>query len=244
MKTIIRYLLLLSLTFYLYANVNAQNIIKPIGSSAFKVEQIISMKGEQVVFKRSGTEFDINKKDLEYVIHKDLGLIYGSINNKVENTLDEIRIDTLDISDYKGFLLKEGNKVYIPIDSPKDYERAGALSLKNAVKEYSFWVPVDNIYESHFILEYIVETDGRDNAYYKIISRDSEIVFDCKKEFHNIVGNYGIGSISSNEDPEDNINVAKKLHKKNIVPLYNIIKRYEKRNKYPKCLKAFYINKD
>lgn len=244
MKTIIRYLLLMSLTFFLYANVNAQNIIKPIGSSAFKVEQIISMKGEQVVFKRSGTEFDINKKDLEYVIHKDLGLIYGSINNKVENTLDEIRIDTLDISDYKGFLLKEGNKVYIPIDSPKDYERAGALSLKNAVKEYSFWVPVDNIYESHFILEYIVETDGRDNAYYKILSRDSETVFDCKKEFHNIVGNYGIGSISSNEDPEDNINVAKKLHKKNIVPLYNIIKRYEKRNKYPKCLKAFYINKD
>ena len=202
------------------------------------------MKGEQVVFKRSGTEFDINKKDLEYVIHKDLGLLYGSINNKVENTLDEIRIDTLDISDYKGFLLKEGNKVYIPIDSPKDYEKAGALSLKNAVKEYSFWVPVDNIYESHFILEYIVETDGRDNAYYKILSRDSEIVFDCKKEFHNIVGNYGIGSISSNEDPEDNINVAKKLHKKNRVPLYNIIKRYEKRNKYPKCLKAFYINKD
>lgn len=92
MKTIFRHLLLMSLTFFLFTNVNAQNIIKPIGSTAFEVEQIISMKGEQVVFKRSGTEFDINKKDLEYVIHKDLGLIYGSINNKSKDMPREINI--------------------------------------------------------------------------------------------------------------------------------------------------------
>lgn len=234
----------MSLTFFLYTNVNAQNIIKPIGSTAYEVDQIISMKGEQVVFKRSGTEFDINKKDLEYVIHKDLGLVYGSINNKVEHKIDKIKIDTLDISDYKGFLLKEGNKVYIPIDSPKDYERTGALSLKDAVKEYSFWTSVDNVYESHFILEYIVDTDGPDNAYYKITSRDGTIVFDWKKEGYNIVGNYGLGSISSNEDPEDNVKVAKKLHKKSIVPLCEIIKRYAKRNKYPKYLKEFHCSED
>ena len=220
-------------------NIMSQNIIKPKYSDAYEVEQIISMKGDYVVFKRAGTEFGLNKKEIQYVIHEELGLIYGSINNNVKSNIGEIKIDTLDLSDYKGFLLKEGNKVYIPIDSPKDYERAGALSLKDAVKEYSFWVSVDNIYESHFILEYIVDTNGPDNAYFKIISRDGLVEYDLKKDYY---FRSDAGFISTSEDMEENSNVAIKLHKKYIEPLYKIIKKGSLKNKYPKYLIDFIVN--
>ena len=48
-------------------NIMSQNIIKPKYSDAYEVEQIISMKGDYVVFKRAGTEFDLNKKEIQYV---------------------------------------------------------------------------------------------------------------------------------------------------------------------------------
>ena len=119
-------------------NIMSQNIIKPKYSDAYEVEQIISMKGDYVVFKRAGTEFDLNKKEIQYVIHEELGLIFGSVEKQVTNPTSNYNIDTLDINNYKGFLLAEGNKVFIPQNSPNDYERAGAASLKDIIKEKWF----------------------------------------------------------------------------------------------------------
>lgn len=242
MNIYIRFLLALLIAFTFSENIISQNIIKPKYSEAYEVDKIISMKGDHVVFKRAGTEFDILKKELEYVIHNELGLIYGSINKTSVAPKSTYDIDTLDINNYSGFLLKEGNKVYIPLNSSKEYEKAGAASLKEIVMSDSFWIVVNSKYEAHFILEYIVDTDGRDNAYYKIMSRNGNQEFSSKKDWFNISGTYGSGTISTNENPDKNIEVAQKLHKRNIEPLYEIIKRSAKKNKYPRYLKGFYLN--
>ncbi len=222
-------------------NIMSQNIIKPKYSDAYEVEQIISMKGDYVVFKRAGTEFDLNKKEIQYVIHEELGLIFGSVEKQVTNLKSNYNIDTLDINNYKGFLLAEGNKVFIPQNSPNDYERAGATSLKDIIKEKLFWIAVDSEYEAHFILEYIVDTSGSDNAYYKILSRDRSFVFNSKKDGYNVPGINRLGYKSTNENIDKNIEVAKKLHKECIEPLYDIIKKYTRKNKVPRYLKDFDI---
>ena len=235
--------LILSIILLLSNNeyIMSQNIIKPKYSDAYEVEQIISMKGDFVVFKRAGTEFDMNKKEIQYVIHKELGIIYGSMKEPVTNPTSNYNIDTLDINNYKGFLLSEGNKVFIPQNSPNDYEKAGAASLKDIIKEKSFWIVVDSEYEAHFIIEYIVDTSGSDNAYYKILSRDRSIEFNSKIDGYNVPGISRLGFKSTNENIDKNIEVAKKLHKEFIEPLYDIIKRYKKKNKIPRYLKDFDI---
>ena len=86
-----------------------------------------------------------------------------------------------------------------------------------------------------------MDTSGSDNAYYKILSRDRSFVFNSKKDGYNVPGINRLGYKSTNENIDKNIEVAKKLHKECIEPLYDIIKKYTRKNKVPRYLKDFDI---
>ena len=77
--------------------------------------------------------------------------------------------------------------------------------------------------------------------WHKILSRDRSFVFNSKKDGYNVPGINRLGYKSTNENIDKNIEVAKKLHKECIEPLYDIIKKYTRKNKVPRCLKDFDI---
>ncbi len=58
-----------------------QNVIKPIDKKAFTVDSIISMKGANIEYLLSGTEFDIAKDKVAYIEHSVLGHIEISGSN-------------------------------------------------------------------------------------------------------------------------------------------------------------------
>lgn len=58
-----------------------QNVIKPIDKKAFTVDSIISMKGANIEYLLSVTEFDIAKDKVAYIEHSVLGHIEISGSN-------------------------------------------------------------------------------------------------------------------------------------------------------------------
>ena len=54
---------------------SAKNFIKPLAKDGFYVDSILSLKGNTVIYRRAGTEFDIEKAKVAYVEHSILGRI-------------------------------------------------------------------------------------------------------------------------------------------------------------------------
>lgn len=67
-------LALLSATTNAFAQAG-KNFIKPVDKNGFEVDSIISMRGDEIVYLRAGTEFDIKKSEVAYVCHAALGRI-------------------------------------------------------------------------------------------------------------------------------------------------------------------------
>lgn len=74
-------------------------------------------------------------------------------------------------SDIHGSLIAEGNCVYIPTDSPLDYEQAGQKQLKEEIKKWGYWKVVPKLEQAHFVLQFITLTKGRDKSYMLIRPR-------------------------------------------------------------------------
>lgn len=100
----------------------------------------------------------------------------------------------IDESDIHGSYIAEGNCVYIPVDSPREYERAGQIKLKECMKEWGYWTVVDAPDQAHFVLQMVVATVGYDQilllirprAYFSAIPYDMDYdSFTC-----NAVGEY------------------------------------------------------
>ena len=100
----------------------------------------------------------------------------------------------IDESDIHGSYIAEGNCVYIPVDSPREYERAGQIKLRECMKEWGYWTVVNAPEQAHFVLQMFVMTAGYDQilllirprSYYSIrpynLNYDS---FTC-----NLIGEY------------------------------------------------------
>lgn len=68
-------------------------------------------------------------------------------------------------SDIHGSLIAEGNCVYIPTDSPLDYEQAGQKQLKEEIKKWGYWKVVPKLEQAHFVLQFVTETKGSDSSH-------------------------------------------------------------------------------
>ena len=54
---------------------STKNFIKPLAKDGFYVDSILSLRGNTIIYRRAGTEFDIEKAKVAYVEHSILGRI-------------------------------------------------------------------------------------------------------------------------------------------------------------------------
>ncbi len=192
-------------------NCQSQNLIQLLNGEEINAQQIISMRGDLIVYKTGGTVFDINKSEVEYVLHAELGEI--KINIDCENE------DTVNVENYTGFLLDKGNNVYIPVNSPNEYERSGADVLKRLIKQNGFWNIVNQLRAAHFVLEYKVSLTGLDRSYLIIKNRSGCVLYNTLKPV--CLRKSKEGSLPTNEDIDRNRHVSKQLYEKELRPIFD-----------------------
>ncbi len=88
-------------------------------------------------------------------------------SQSVPATMEKPRTDypVIDEADIHGSLIAQGNKVFIPINSYIESERVGQEQLKKLVSEWDYWTVVDKPEQAHFVLQYVLTSKGRDNAW-------------------------------------------------------------------------------
>lgn len=125
------------------------------------------------------------------------------------------------LKNFKGFLLEKGNNVYVYCrhsdidhnDIPES--RISSIvkkTLTDLLKKDGFWNVVDDINKAHFVINYILTTEGSDKTILSISS------WRTKKS-------YGLSQEGGNENIAENMLRAEKMYKKKIVPFQNKIIR-------------------
>lgn len=103
-------------------------------------------------------------------------------------------------ADIHGSLIAKGNRVYIPTDSKNVCERAGQECLKQEVQEWGYWIVVDELEQSHFVLQYALDSKGKD---YSILIIRSRKLYKTNPsaDFNN--GNIGFGVAKCRSNDSD-----------------------------------------
>lgn len=143
---------------------------------------------------------------------------------KDNNTYSDDAVQSVDLSNYSGFLLNKGNNVYVTSGEP-NYEVAGAQELIKQITIDGFWNPVNRLDQAHFVIEYHVNLEGRDKAYITIHDRFNKLI--CSKTW----------SRSSSESVNENREVARSLYLNSLLPLQKMIEN----GNIPKYLELFII---
>ena len=148
--------------------------------------------------------------------------------------------------DIHGNLIAKGNCVYVPTDSPYDYERAGQEKLKEIMKEWNYWTVVDKPSQAHFILQFTTQTKGKDISFIivrprKYYASHPLLIYKWSTgKWTNASNSVGITMnwAHSNEDVSDNIRIASlmALHLKDMILYPN---RYDSRTLFGKKGNAF-----
>ena len=133
-------------------------------------------------------------------------------------TVEKPKVDypVIDEADIHGYYFAKGNKVFIPVDSPFDYERAGQQKTKDLVEEWGYWTVVDRPEQAHFILQYTTQTEGSDMSWLLIRPREYYRISPSvsRNSFTNLwrqkIGLTAMFCYSS-EEVEDNQKAASKL---------------------------------
>lgn len=121
-----------------------------------------------------------------------------------------------------GSLLSKGNNVFVT-SGDENYEQAGAQEMRKQIYIDNFWNVVNDEKLAHFIIEYHVDTDGKDKAYIILKSQDSTAV--TPQMFRT----------GTSESIIENRQAARRIYVSNLVSL---MKKIEE-NKIPKDLKIF-----
>ena len=107
---------------------------------------------------------------------------------------------------YDGFLLQKNNRVYVPLDSKFDYDRAGQNYVYRKVKESDFWVMVNKPEQAHFVLRFITVTKGRDQSAlliepvdYYLNHLDGENLIDLNTTVYQLGKQFTNETVSKNE---------------------------------------------
>jgi len=153
-----------------FVNINAQDYIKPIEGNGFYAK-VTNTIGDTIFYESNRTKFTISKKEVKLIEFLERGIV---IYNKEY-------VQNIDVSNYNGLLYAEGNCVYIPFANDKVVQRAGAIKLRQLLKEDGFWKVVDCEQEAHFIIEYVFDETGLDKAYFHIKNRNGKIIYTSPK---------------------------------------------------------------
>jgi hypothetical protein len=140
----------------------------------------------------------------------------GSVLNLANNTSNEIEMEEEDDGfpyipedSIKGFLIAEGNCVFVPTDSPENYERAGQEVLKAKIKKWGYWNVVNKPEKSHFILQYVTNTRGHDTSW--LVLRPRKFYRISKTIIDRETAGMQLAYTGSSEDIEKNRRAAEKL---------------------------------
>lgn len=115
------------------------------------------------------------------------------------------------LKDFKGFLLAKGNNVYVNYRNSENdefarYDREGAKTIIELLKEDGFWNVVDDANNAHFVFTYIVDTTKSDKAILKLSSNLVDAVVK-------------LASKDTNESVSENKRLAAKFYKNYIKSL-------------------------
>lgn len=232
--------MLMSFSTILYA----QDIIHTINGEDIKAK-VLTVDEENIQYKKFSNP---NGPTYTMSLIKILSIDYENGESDVFSPMQKSLISEdygdptlpdLDYDNYHGFLLEEGNVVYIP-DGKTVYEQAGVDILRKLIDKDKFWQLAARPEQAHFALVYEVQTKGRDHLNPIFLQRREG--FDPKDIEYKSLGLLlplasfflQYGSLHSSEDPDDNIEVAEELYE-NILKIQEIITS----NKEKKWMKYF-----
>lgn len=134
-------------------------------------------------------------------------------------------VQSSNYENYKGFLLATGNNVYVR-GGENNYEQAAVQELIKQIMIDGYWNVVYEIEQAHFVIDYIVDLEGRDKAHLRITTPKGDI-------------NYTPWKLTywSNESVETNRNIARNFY---LSYIDDIAKDYQK-GKIAKPLEIFNI---
>lgn len=171
-------------------------------SKLYDLKQAIEF--QHYLYANEANEFFTIVNDLHDNINSGKDAIYNPQPVKAYNEKQET-YKTVDISKYKSCLLDEGNCVYVT-SGPANYEQSGADELKKQITMDGFWTVVPEPQYAHFIIEYHVDTDGRDKAY--VVIKDANGGRKVSKFSGNKAG--------SSESESENKEVAESIYMKSL----------------------------
>ena len=120
-----------------------------------------------------------------------------------------------ELNHYKGFLLDDGNKVYLNCKCDQklaEYDQAALDVLKRQLRRDGYWVAVDNPNEAHFFINYTASAEGSGKITMSISSQITG-----KEEI--------LGSAKVPEDVDENRKLVWELYNKYIIPLHKKIEK-------------------
>lgn len=190
----------------------------------YDLEQLIRF--QHFLYANEANEFHTIVEDMRKVIKDDSDAAYQpvavmAINEKPKNYQE------IDIAKYKGCLLAKDNNVYVTSGSV-DYERSGAGEIMRRLRMDKFWNIVPEARYAHFIIEYHVNTEGRDKAY--IIIKDGN--------GNNLVNDFPGSKTGSSESVSENKEVAYHIYKKALRKLQEQVSE----NELPSQFSAYFRN--
>lgn len=162
----------------------------------------------------------IDKNDVIMVRRVDGSVLNLQVDSSMPPTANEKQSPSknfpeIDESDIHGSLIAKGNCVYIPTDSPLDYEKAGQERLKQLVEEWGYWTVVEKPSQAHFVLHYLTTISSLDlswlfvrpRRYYTAIPFPSSYYDGFWDSWGDAKKNMGVcvSCTRSNEDPKENI---------------------------------------
>lgn len=141
----------------------------------------------------------------------------ASTDKAVKNNIPDSPV--IDEKDIHGSLIAEGNCVYIPTDSPLEYEKAGQQRLLEFVQKWGYWKVVAKPEQAHFILQFTTQTSGEDISMLIIRTRQFYAAHPTlarngfSGSWTNAKGEVGVTAnwIKSNENVGENVLKAERL---------------------------------
>lgn len=201
----------------------AQDLI--ITKDAKRIEaKILEVSKSEIKYKdwsyTEGPTFVLDTREITSVVYSNGSVQLFDEQPTVPQSVTEATTPQLtsnqpnvDLSNFHGLLIAEGNCVFVPTDSQIDYEQAGQQTLKDYLRSDGFWKVVDNIDQAHFVIQYGVCLKGEDRAfmYFRSVSSYQSIpnlTYDIWN-YKVIEPQSAIFTVmSTSEDPADNVKAA------------------------------------
>lgn len=144
----------------------------------------------------------------------------------VYSPLPQKTIPTIDWQTYHGFLLDEGNNVFVDYGDA-GYERAGAQELVKQIEIDGFWNNTYSPQNAHFIIKYTVNTEGKDKAYITVHDNKGNL----------LVARFAGSRAYSSESISENREVARKIYLNSLQKLQRSIRKGEIPSEFKLCYK-------